>query len=309
VSYTVHRSEKSSDNPYAQISRKMAQDSSLSFQARGLLLYILSKPPTWKGKASDLQREGNIKEKALKTMLDELIAKRYIVRHEGRNAKGRFEYRMEVFEEPELNSEGVAAEKCLTVPPSRGGGTVPPSRLPREGGSVIDSTCARADLSTDKRERKEREPAQDKPRRKSTRPPAEEVFELPPADFTITDTMRSHVHRERSDLSEDDFRRVTPIWRAHVNKAPRSGRFRLTLDGWRWDWIEWMLREKVTNGNGANGNGKQQSKFESTSERNVRYIRESLAIDLSGNGAGSNHQVPPLQLAPGSQPGRIKAVR
>lgn len=151
-SYTVHRSEKSPENPYAQISREMAQDSRLSFQSRGLMLYILSKPRQWKGKSADLQREGHIKEKALKTMLDELMANGYIVRQEIRR-QGRFDYKLEVFEEPGLSVEVSQPEECLTVPPSGGGGADPPSRPPRDVGAVhIDSTQARAFSSITRRE-------------------------------------------------------------------------------------------------------------------------------------------------------------
>lgn len=124
----------------------MAQDSSLSFQARGLLLYVLSKPRNWNGKSSDLQREGNLKEKALKTILDELIEKRYITRVQFR-VKGKFNCRLEVFEEPGLNEPVDNSTQELNHPPLKADGTDPPSRPPREGGRSLISTGARAGSS------------------------------------------------------------------------------------------------------------------------------------------------------------------
>lgn len=245
-SYLVHRSEKSPENPYAQISRKMAQDSGLSFQARGLMLYILSKPLKWKGKAADLQREGKIKAKALKTILAELIDKRYVIRHEDRNKRGCFEYKLEVFEEPELNSENLTPEECLTVPPSGGVGADPPSRLPREVGSAIDSTGARAFSFVNKKELV-RAQAQDKPRQKDQPipPPYEgQPFLTALAEFEasqkelrcpIGPTRRQKLYAKLEVWGE-------PVATYELNRAVEHG--------WKG-----VFREQVHSQNGFNNNG------------------------------------------------------
>lgn len=63
------------------------------------------------------------------------------------------------------------------------------------------------------------------------------------------------------------------------------------------NWLEWYV-----DGVPENGNGKNKSKYESASQRNVRNIKSSLAY-LSGvqdDGGPSDSKVPPRLLPPGS---------
>ncbi|HEX2907438.1 MAG TPA: hypothetical protein VHO69_11290 [Phototrophicaceae bacterium] len=53
----IIRCTRSSDIPYFMLSRALAQDRSLSFEARGVMAYLLSKPDDWRIQPSDLEQE------------------------------------------------------------------------------------------------------------------------------------------------------------------------------------------------------------------------------------------------------------
>lgn len=69
---------KRSETPYFMMSRATAQDEKLSWAARGILTYLLSKPDDWRINVKDLQ-QGCGRDKVY-GLLDELINNRYIVR-------------------------------------------------------------------------------------------------------------------------------------------------------------------------------------------------------------------------------------
>ena len=54
---TIIRRQKGSESPFFATARRTAQDARHSFEARGVLGYILSKPDDWKVKIEDLRRD------------------------------------------------------------------------------------------------------------------------------------------------------------------------------------------------------------------------------------------------------------
>lgn len=84
----IRRAVHNQDLPYFQAARKTAQDTKLSYEALGLLTYLLSKPDDWQVIPSTLTRESCGKNRVY-TLLNELIEKCYIVRNTNRDAKGR----------------------------------------------------------------------------------------------------------------------------------------------------------------------------------------------------------------------------
>lgn len=70
---------------YFAVSRKTAQDSRLSFEARGVLFYLLSKCDTWELRVEDLRREGNIGRDKVYRILRELTAAGYLRRDKTKN--------------------------------------------------------------------------------------------------------------------------------------------------------------------------------------------------------------------------------
>lgn len=53
----IHRAKHDTENPYYIASRDTAQDKLISYDALGMLNYILSKPDDWVVQPSDLERE------------------------------------------------------------------------------------------------------------------------------------------------------------------------------------------------------------------------------------------------------------
>jgi len=73
---TLKKAKHDKDNPYAMIRRDMLQDRTLSFEARGLLGYLLSQPSDWLIIIADLQQQcGRDK---VRRILRELISAGYI---------------------------------------------------------------------------------------------------------------------------------------------------------------------------------------------------------------------------------------
>ena len=87
---TIIRKAKDKENPYAQIARSAAQDSTLSWKATGLLCYILSLPDDWQIRLSDLAKRKQDGIAATKSALKELLNNGYIEKISHRNEKGRF---------------------------------------------------------------------------------------------------------------------------------------------------------------------------------------------------------------------------
>lgn len=142
---TVLRSPKSKEDPYVRLDRLTAQDSNISFAARGLLVYVFSKPQNWKTKLFDLRREGGIGKDALNTILQDLQDHGYIERTETRDGRGRFKYRLTVYESPDLNPAFTDAEN-----PHRHRGGL--SATGKSAPAIRDSTRAGAFSSSDQKE-------------------------------------------------------------------------------------------------------------------------------------------------------------
>jgi hypothetical protein len=106
---TIKRAKKDRDHPYLQIRRSTAQDARLTFEARGVLLYLLSKPEGWTVLNSDLLKQGNIGMHTLKRVLKELEQYGYMSRKRVRLRDGKFIWERVYFEAPDENPEHQAA--------------------------------------------------------------------------------------------------------------------------------------------------------------------------------------------------------
>lgn len=84
----IHRAKHDKENPYYVASRDTSQDKTLSYDALGMLHYILSKPDDWDVQPSDLERE-KCKRNKVYAILKELISASYIERIYHRDEKQR----------------------------------------------------------------------------------------------------------------------------------------------------------------------------------------------------------------------------
>lgn len=90
------------ENPFVQIDRRILDNEMLSWRAKGLLSYLLSKPPDWTIRTADLVRRSRDGRDAVYSILKELIKEGY-VRCDGvkRNNKGKYtSINYLVYEEP-----------------------------------------------------------------------------------------------------------------------------------------------------------------------------------------------------------------
>jgi hypothetical protein len=99
---TIFRTNKDKDNPYVQINKQVFEDTRISWAAKGLMGYLLSKPDGWTVRFYDLVNHGPQKRNALQRVLKELARYGYMNRKRIRNEAGRFEYVTEVYELPVL---------------------------------------------------------------------------------------------------------------------------------------------------------------------------------------------------------------
>ena len=86
----IIRATKDRENPYKQVRRGTFDGSGLSFEARGVLAYVLMKPDDWELQITDIMREGNIGRDKAYRIIDELIAAGYAERVDGRDEHGKF---------------------------------------------------------------------------------------------------------------------------------------------------------------------------------------------------------------------------
>lgn len=69
---TIFRVVKSKDNPYVMIDRRPIENAKLSFKAKGILTYLLSRPDGWEVSVADLIKRGTDGEAAIRAGLKEL---------------------------------------------------------------------------------------------------------------------------------------------------------------------------------------------------------------------------------------------
>jgi len=87
---TIIRKAHNKENPYAQISRRLLQDKSLSWKATGMLAYLLSLPDNWQINTTDLWRRKKDGRQSTRTILNELIKHGYVKKTIKRDDKGKF---------------------------------------------------------------------------------------------------------------------------------------------------------------------------------------------------------------------------
>jgi len=85
---------------YTVLANRLVKDKKLSWQARGLLVYLLSKPDNWTVTKMDLTNQSPVGGDAVATILKELETACYIKREKFRNELGQWDWRTFVYDEP-----------------------------------------------------------------------------------------------------------------------------------------------------------------------------------------------------------------
>lgn len=71
------------------IDQRIIDDTRLSWAARGMLAYLLSRPDNWQVRVKDLQRRGNLGRDGTYKLINELRSAGYVEFQQGRDARGR----------------------------------------------------------------------------------------------------------------------------------------------------------------------------------------------------------------------------
>jgi hypothetical protein len=99
---STFRIQKDKENPYVMVNKVLINDETLSFKAKGILLYLLSKPDDWKVYESEISSHSKDKIDSVRSGVKELINAGYIKRTREQDGKGKFKgYIYNVFETPQ----------------------------------------------------------------------------------------------------------------------------------------------------------------------------------------------------------------
>ena len=102
---------------FSIVDNKVIEDERLSFKARGLLIYMLSKPDDWKFYTEELAKRSNKDGiSAIKTALNEIEDAGYLTRKQGHKKNGQFTIQDWILTDTSTNSPQVEkplAEKAL----------------------------------------------------------------------------------------------------------------------------------------------------------------------------------------------------
>lgn len=100
MSSTIRRAKKDADNPYRAVRRATFEDERLSWEARGLLAYLLVKPDDWRINVANLVNQAPGGRDRVYRIINELIEFGYICRDEIRTNGKIAGYDYTVYEEP-----------------------------------------------------------------------------------------------------------------------------------------------------------------------------------------------------------------
>lgn len=102
--------------PYVQIDKTVADDLAISFKAKGLMLYLLSRPDSWKIYISQLAKVSTDGRESVTSAINELIERGYILRTRLTKSDGTFDgYDYRVFESPRV-VDSVVGETVIRKP-------------------------------------------------------------------------------------------------------------------------------------------------------------------------------------------------
>lgn len=76
---------------FTQIDNNVVNNDNLSYKAKGILLYLMSKPDDWKVYLVDIINHGKEGRSAIESGIKELESERYIVKFQFKNEKGQFD--------------------------------------------------------------------------------------------------------------------------------------------------------------------------------------------------------------------------
>lgn len=118
---SVYRKRKDRENPYVQLHKGFIYDKTLSFKAKGILVYLLSRPDDWQVYESEIIKHSRDGKDSVRNGIKELIEQGYISRSNHRTDNGKFAgYIYDVYEEKQdvLPEREIRSGLTATAEPS-----------------------------------------------------------------------------------------------------------------------------------------------------------------------------------------------
>lgn len=115
---TIFRKNKNNANPYARIDKAFLNDERLSFRAKGIMSYLLSKPDDWELNTRELQKASKEGRDAVRAAVKELIEFGY-VRYKKIHVQGKFQHMYTVHEEPNEGNAEIKEPKTEKPEPEK----------------------------------------------------------------------------------------------------------------------------------------------------------------------------------------------
>lgn len=107
----IHRAKKEKGN-FVQIHKDFINDHTLSPQAKGVMLYLLSQTDDWQFYETEIAKHFNCGVKVISKIMKELIESGYVERDKIKNpTNGRFSYPYEIYETIKVKEEILEKEK------------------------------------------------------------------------------------------------------------------------------------------------------------------------------------------------------
>jgi len=98
---TIFRVNKNAENPFVMMDKRPIENDNLSWKAKGLLSYLLSRPDDWTVRMGDLVKRSTDGEYATRAAIKELIEAGHLVRKQGRTEGAKFDtVTYDVYEKP-----------------------------------------------------------------------------------------------------------------------------------------------------------------------------------------------------------------
>lgn len=119
---SIVRKPKPTNNFYV-LDKSISEDNTISWEASGLLIYLLGKPDNWSTNIAHLSKIRQAGRDKISRMLNELIDAGYVARSQGRSENGQMEkvsYEVSEVKSPQLEkplTENPQPEKPLTANP------------------------------------------------------------------------------------------------------------------------------------------------------------------------------------------------
>lgn len=107
------------ESKFTTVPNDLIQNGDLTWEARGMLVYLLSKPKDWVVMKKDLEKQSPASDYVVSRILKELEDFRYIRREKTKNEKGQWEWHTWVYDEPIPQELGDGQE---TIPQKLGDG-------------------------------------------------------------------------------------------------------------------------------------------------------------------------------------------